>query len=150
MPTFDSDIIDKIIDILSNSKDLLDIKRWRSFELDFSTPVEDKNTIFQHIKNNIGDFNNVTGIYAIFDKDICLYIGKGKPVWSRLKSHFIAAKGLDKAERWTNFFMQYQKVLAISWIDYANLHDPGLDDKLRELFEHILQQKYQPLFESFK
>ena len=65
MPNFDPQIIETIANVLKNSKTLLGIEEWQNFELDFSTPFEEKNEIFQKIKNKIDNFNDVAGIYAI-------------------------------------------------------------------------------------
>jgi len=150
MNKFDPEIFEKIAVILDSSQELLEIEKWDNFELDFSTPTENKKEIYQLIKNSIKNHKNLTGIYAIFDEEKCLYIGKGKRIWERIKSHYNAAKGLDKTIRWAEFFKQYQKIITVYWIEYRNLEDETLDDKLRELFEHILQVKYDPAFEKFK
>lgn len=150
MQNFDSQIMETIADVLKNSKDLLEIEKWQNFELDFSIPVEEKIIIFQKIKSNIENFKNVVGIYAIFDGDTCLYIGQGKRIWERIKSHYQASKGLVSNKRWVGYFEQYQKNLKIFWIEYNKLNEPVLDDKLRGLFEHVLQIKYNPIFNSYK
>ena len=150
MEKFDPKIFEKLTVAIASSKELLEIEQWKNFELDFSTPTENKNEIYQLIKNSIKNYNSLTGIYAIFDGEKCLYIGKGKRIWERIKCHYNAAKGLDKEVRWTEFFKQYQKKVRVYWIEYRKLEDAILDDKLRELFEHILQVKYDPAFEKFK
>lgn len=150
METFDPDIFVKISSVIENSARIVEIESWQHFELDFSTPIENGNEIYQNIKDNIHNFSNVSGIYAIFDGKECLYIGKGLRIWERIKSHYKAAQGLDKALRWANFFKQYQKKLQIYWLEYRHLENKILDDKLRELFEYILQVKYRPVFEKSK
>jgi len=52
--------------------------------------------------------------------------------------------------RWAKFFKQYKKILKVYWIEYRYLENKILDDKLRELFEYILQVKYRPTFEKFE
>jgi len=148
LSTYDPQSIETFADVLKNSKDLLKIEDWQYFELDFSTSVEQKEEIFQKIKNNIVDFNNVAGIYAIFDSDTCIYIGTSKEIWTRIKSHFLAAKGLDPNERWNNFFSQHKRNLRIFWIEYNKFKsdEPKLNRKLRELFEYVLQIKHNPTF----
>lgn len=150
MDEFDPNIFEKISVVMDMSKEHLDIEEWDNFELDFSTPKENADEIYQLIKRNIKNYNNLSGIYAIFDGEKCLYIGKGKCIWERIKSHYKAAKGLDKAVRWAKFFKQYQKKVKVYWIEYRNLENETLDDKLRELFEHILQIKYDPVFGKYK
>jgi len=129
---------------------VVEIEKWKHFELDFSTPIGNGDEIYQQIKDNIKNYNSTAGIYAIFDEEKCLYIGKGVRIWERIKSHYKAARGLDKAVRWARFFKQYQKKLKVYWVEYRYLENKLLDDKLRELFEYILQVKYSPTFEQFK
>jgi len=47
-------------------------------------------------------------------------------------------------KKYNDFFSGYQTTLTIYWQEYAFIENPVIDDKLRELFEHILQQKYKP------
>ena len=148
--TFDSKIFDKISSVIDSTKGLLEIEAWNYFEIDFSIPIENGNEIYQDIKDNITNFSNVSGIYAIFNGEECLYIGKGAPIWQRIKSHYKASKGLDKNVRWTNFFKQYQIKLKVYWVEYQYLENKTLDDKLRELFEYTLQAKYGPIFNQFR
>ena len=150
MNKFDSNILEEIREVLLSSYDLLDIESWAQFELDCSIPIESKAEVFLSIKNGINDYANIAGIYAIFDGETCLYIGKGKRIWERIKSHYKAARGVDGTAKWDAFFQQYQKKLIVCWVEYKNLEQEILDDKLRELFEHVLQSKYKPKFDVFR
>ncbi len=127
-----------------------DIQQWSSFQLDFATAYQDKQNIIANIKNNIPDYKFQNGLYAIFDGPECLYIGVGRPIWSRIKSHYKAAKGKDSAIRWVQFFSQYQKPLTIYWKRLDGFEDDRVGDRVRELVEHILQSRYLPLFEDIE
>ena len=126
------------------------IFQWNSFRLDFSTTYENKENIIAIIKNNIPDYKFQNGLYAIFDGSECLYIGIGRPVWSRIKSHYKAAKGKESAKRWVQFFSKYQKPLTIYWKVLDSFENDQLGDRVRELIEHILQAKYLPIFDKFQ
>ncbi len=126
------------------------ILQWNSFRLDFATAYENKETVIAIIKNNIPDYKFLHGLYAIFDGPECLYIGVGRPIWRRIKSHYKAAKGKDSATRWVQFFSQYQKPLTIYWKTLDGFEDDRVGDRVRELIEHILQARYLPLFEEFE
>ncbi len=127
-----------------------DILQWSSFQLDFATAYEDKQNIIANIKNNIPDYKFQNGLYAIFDGSKCLYIGIGRPIWSRIKSHYNAAKGKDSAIRWVQFFSQYQKPLNVYWKSLDGFENDRVGDRVRELIEHILQDRYKPRFEEFE
>lgn len=138
--------LDKVIDKLISIKDDMDIMKWEKFELDFSSP-DLKNTA-KEIHNKIGEKN---GFYAIFDANRCLYIGIGRPIWKRIKSHYRAAQGLEKVLRWSLFFQENKKALTVYYKEFL-LTDvtPRVEDKLKMLIEAVLEQKYRPKFEFNK
>ncbi|MGC4129725.1 MAG: hypothetical protein QM564_09255 [Bergeyella sp.] len=123
----------------------LKIENWKSFELDFSTDFQNKSQIIQKIKNQTG--KNV-GFYAIFKDEDCLYIGIGRPIWSRLKSHYYASQEKDKAKRWSDFFQKHKTNLKIYWKEFSCVDNPKIDDKTRLLIEAILTNEYEPEFEK--
>lgn len=141
-----SQILSEVCDVLKDSSGLLEIEKWKCFEIDFSKPIEKKEEIYSLIKGNTG---KITGLYAIFDGPVCLYIGKGKIISQRIKAHYNASKDFKQPPRWVAFFKQYSKKLNIHWVEYNNLKNDSLDDQLRQLFEVVLQLKYEPEFEKF-
>jgi len=152
MDTYRPEIFNEIADILLESKKLMEIERWDQFELDLSTPFDKANDVYKQIKDKIG--NDTTGVYAIFNEKQCLYIGKGMRVWQRVKDHYKAAhlKPVNdhvRAIRWIRFFSKHRGMVKVYWKKYRYLENKTLDNKLRELYEHILQVKYRPAFEQF-
>ncbi len=125
----------------------LEIKNWKNFKLDFSTDFQNKQYIIQEIKNQIG---KNAGFYAVYNDENCLYIGIGRPIWSRLKSHYYASQGKDKAKRWSDFFQKYKTNLTIYWKEFNCVENPKIDDKARLLVEAILTNEYEPEFEKIK
>lgn len=125
-----------------------EIENWQNFELKFGTEFSENKNISELIKSSIPNFENVNGIYSIFDKTECLYIGVGRPIWKRIKSHYFASQKVDKAKRWSDFFSQYKKTLIIYWIQFDNIENKIIGDKTRILVESILQEKYKPKFEQ--
>jgi hypothetical protein len=138
--------IDSIISELEKVKQNLNITEWQSFELDFSNKFENRKEITQALQTNIG--KETSGFYSIFDKDKCLYIGIGRPIWKRIKSHYYATNEKDKAERWVNFFITKKATLTIYWKDFSISERTKIDDKTRQLIEVILTEKYNPEFEQ--
>lgn len=122
------------------------IEMWENFVVDFSTPFDKKDSVISLIKQNIPNHKTMTGIYAIFDGKTCLYIGVGRPIWSRLKCHYNASQGKDQAKNWVGFFSQYKKPLRIFWLEYNEINDTIIGDQTRILIEHLLQHIYLPMF----
>lgn len=135
--------IDKIIRALAEFKPQLDIlNTWEKIELDFSCSDIDKNR--KIIKSF---FNDKIGFYAIFDMNECLYIGIGRPIWKRIYSHYKAANGFEKQQRWSDFFQSYRKSLSVYYQEFKVSATTRLDDKIRMLLESILEAKFEPAFE---
>ncbi|TAF44405.1 MAG: hypothetical protein EAZ64_06995 [Sphingobacteriales bacterium] len=125
-----------------------EIENWQNFELKFETKLSEKHMVIDIIKSEIPNFVKLNGIYSIFDKTECLYIGVGRPIWSRIKSHYTASQKEDKAKRWSDFFSQYKRTLTVYWIQFDNIENKIIGDKARILVESILQEKYKPKFEQ--
>lgn len=121
------------------------IESWESFQLDFSKNFENKDEIIQKIKKHT---EKKAGFYSIFKNKDCLYIGIGRPIWSRLKSHYYASQGKDKAKRWDDFFQKQRTELTIYWKEFSCCENHKIDDKARLLIEAILTEKYKPEFDK--
>lgn len=142
---------DEIAYKIKNFKEHADIKKWKSFELDFSTRFENKVKVIESIKKEIPNYKSTTGFYSIFKDSKCLYIGIGRPIWSRLKSHYFESQPqskIRKGKKWFNFFRKYQTNLTIYWLEYQGTENKKQGDKLRALIENILELEYKPEFEK--
>ncbi len=59
----------------------------------------------------------VMGIYAIYDaQGLCIYIGKSKNFDSRFMLHYRATIGLEKFEKYRNFFGHLTGPMTFRWI----------------------------------
>ncbi len=132
---------------INNFKSQSNIKEWNSFELDFSIPLSKKSKVENQIKKQIPNYKELSGFYAIFKNDECLYIGTGKQIWERIKSHYRASQGKEKSKRWADFFGKHRDIVKIYWLEYDKLENTKQSQKLRELIENILELKYRPKFE---
>lgn len=137
-------ILDEIKSKNNVSENEFNILTWKSFELNFAENFETKKVITEKIKSEIG---NVSGFYAINDDKECLYIGIGRPIWNRIKSHYYSSQEKDKAIKWVNFFKEYKRNLKIYWKEFTVSENRKIDDKVRLLIEAVLTEKYDPKFE---
>lgn len=140
--------IERFADAIRQSQEHLDVRQWQSFVIDFSVEFDRRREIWAHIQESIPNHKTTNGIYALFAGGDCLYIGKGCPIWSRIKSHYNAAHGHDPAPRWVEFFSQHQTKVNVYWLDYSPSEERSIDDQLRRNLEFFLQRKYQPLFDK--
>ena len=145
--------LDQIAAKILAFKDKMDIQKdWAHFELDFSTDFENRKIITDKIKAEINNYRSTMGLYAIFKNGKCLYIGIGRPIWSRIKSHYYASQKRinPKSTRWIDFFSNNRSKLTIYWTEFKGSENPKQGDKLRQVIENILHEKYQPEFEKIK
>ena len=145
--------VKKAIQILENISKLnsefikkLEINNWNSFDLDFSVKLENKKINHDIIKLNIDNFKEKNGLYAIFDGNTCLYIGVGRPIWQRIKSHYHSSQRPEneKSKDWSDFFSQYQKKLKIYWLQINIAKDNKINDHFSETLESIIKSIYNP------
>ncbi len=85
-----------------------------------------------------------------------IYIGKGRPISGRLKSHFKEANkkaSKSRGEDWNEFFgkKKYRKELIIRWIelDYDN-KKKKIGDLFREAIESYLSDKFKVKFDKMR
>jgi hypothetical protein len=89
----------------------------------------------------------INGLYALkHAKYGIIYIGKGKPIFNRIKSHYYATKGKEKAPAWKQFFEYMTDDMTVYWYEVNHL-DEVVGEQAREVLERLLQIKYKPLFE---
>lgn len=90
------------------------------------------------------------GLYALAHTEYgIVYIGKGNPIYNRLKSHFKATQGQEKAECWKQFFEhQYFKSGLTAYYYPIDSNKLAVSEQCRQALERILQIKYQPLFDT--
>jgi hypothetical protein len=143
-----SNEFERFSDVIRDSKEHHDICEWQNFKLDLSVAFEHRKSIAEHIQDSIPNYKTINGLYSFFDGDKCLYLGKGRPIWKRIKCHYDAAQGHDKARRWCDFFSQYRHCVTVYWLEFDPLSDDRDNDQLRSVLEYLLQRKYQPLFDN--
>lgn len=110
---------------------------WQSFKVLHQPPtnIEQRKEVERYIKKNTGKSNGLY-IYQHSSGDI-IYIGKGKPIASRLISHYVESfqpvRGDTKDKKWHRFFKSYQGELTVYWKELEEDHD-------RRIVEAILHK----------
>lgn len=120
---------------------------WRELEIEHVPPGSEDGLV--NVKNVLqgvlGDTNGLY-MYTTFHGEI-LYIGKGKPLWNRLWSHYLesfqSVSGDTKNQRWHRFFSSHQGRLLVRWIELE-------DEALRQIVEQILTVQFRPSFLDFR
>ena len=139
------ELIEEIISLV-DQKELTDFDTWKVIEIDhFGITKKDYRKI---LNAKIG--KETSGLYAFFQDDKCLYIGKAKSIIDRLLNHHGSANEIKepiKAKRWPAFFKKKKGVLKIRWIKIDD-NNPMKGEILRRLVESILIERKKPEFEN--
>lgn len=126
--------IDHLLKIISDPRTLDIYNHWPCFPLD-------------DIKKQVGALNK-PGIYAITCPNAqVLYIGKGRSVYNRLKSHFNATQKKERAEAWAQFFEYFDSNLKAHYLLTDKISDATVE-KANQAIERVLQVKHNPLFDQ--
>lgn len=133
----------KIEEFLKNN-DLLPIINWHSFEVVHKDTSPESSKDLDEIKDIISGKN---GLY-IYEKDgVIIYVGKGKPIFSRIRNHYISSyqkvSGDTKDDRWHRFFSSHRGNLKIYWKTVEG-------EEMRHIYEMMLHHVLNPKFNSFK
>ena len=130
--------------------DVFPIENWNSFKfIHGGSEVEkDLNDKLKDELHHNPSTKRPKGLYAYKNHDGgFLYIGKGKPLFNRLKSHYreslIQKQEPKRAKRWYNFFSKYTGELTIYWIEVE-------DEGTRKILETALHARYNPSFNTFE
>lgn len=139
----------KYSDFLKSIK-VLPFENWTSVEIEHSPPSsKEKQKQFedelQRFSKKSGKMIN--GLYLYQQKDEILYVGKGKPIYNRIKSHyresFQQVPGDTKFNTWHNFFSTYSGSLKLYIIEIEEETD-------RRILELILQKILNPVFGGYR
>lgn len=86
-------------------------------------------------------------VYVYMKNGKCLYIGKAKLLYNRIKSHYIESfspvSGDTKDMSWHRFFSQHQGEVTIYWNEFQS-------EEERQLVEILLTKLLQPIFLKYK
>lgn len=139
-------LVDKSTALLHQEKILPIEETWASFKLNHYPPntEQDKVDTFSFIKEQV---SKRAGIYIYVKNENCLYVGKAKLLYDRMKSHYIESfspvRGDTKDMRWHRFFSQYQGEVEVYWKEFQT-------EEERQLVEILLTNILKPAFLTFK
>lgn len=127
-----------------------DYKSWPSLQL-VHDPPDDRNEekqVFSLIDRHCRKQGvRISGVYLYERQGEVLYIGKGKPIFNRVKSHYIESfrevGGDTKDKRWHRFFSKYNGPITVYVFEIEREAD-------RKIVEIILQQIYETVFSKFR
>jgi len=129
---------------------LQDYKFWPSLEL-VPEPPGDRNEekrVFSLIDRFCSKQGvRIPGVYLYERKGEVLYIGKGNPIFNRVKSHYIVSyrevSGDTKDKRWHRFFSKYNGPITVYMFEIEREAD-------RRIVEMILQETHETVFSKFR
>jgi len=133
---------EKIAEFLEDNG-FLPITKWHSFEIIHKDICPEDSQDIDRIRDIVSDNN---GLY-VYEKDgTIMYVGKGKPLFDRIKNHYVSSyqevPGDTKDKRWHRFFLSHQGKIRIYWKELE-------DEETRQVVEKMLGYVLSPIFESF-
>jgi hypothetical protein len=127
-----------------------DYKSWPSLQLVHEPPGDrnEEKRVFSRIDSFCRkQSERVSGVYLYERKGEVLYIGKGNPIFNRIKSHYIESYrevgGDTQDNKWHRFFSEYNGPVTA----YISEIEREAD---RRIVEMILQEYHEPVFSKFK
>jgi hypothetical protein len=127
-----------------------DYKSWPSLQLVHEPPGDrnEEKSVFSRIKNFCRKQDEqISGVYLYERKGEVLYIGKGKPIFNRIKSHYIESYrevgGDTQDKKWHRFFSKYNGPITV----YVSEIEREAD---RKIIEMILQEFHETIFSEFE
>ena len=126
-------------------------KYWKEYEVThFKDKPDEKelNRIINQMKDTFGSRN---GLYAYFKNDKLLYVGKAKPLFNRIKSHFQETYDKKKYnDLWPSFFRDNAGLMNLYWIEIGDKNLENKYEKVRVAYESIITGLEEPEFEKYK
>lgn len=131
---------EQIQELLKKSNYAFDEEKWKSIEnVSFLLNAETTQQL-NRIKKNMG----VTkGIYIFSDSNKkILYIGKGAPIYNRIRRHFAKLKNFSSSNHQMNSLQDIPAFITIHWVE---IEQPDT----REIVEHMLAYTLKPAFKKW-
>lgn len=127
----------------------LPLTKWGNFEV-IHKGVPQKNQGKKDDLNSIkSHISGENGLYIYEKNKKIIYVGKGKPLFNRIKSHYLLAhqklSGDTKDNLWHKFWYSKRNLgrLKIYWKEQK-------EERIREIIEKMLHYTLNPTFDSFK
>lgn len=131
---------DKIQDLLKKENYAFDKKKWKSIENVPFFVNADTTRLLNKIKKNMGV---AKGIYIFSDSnERILYIGKGAPIYNRIRRHFAKLKNGNPSTNHINPHPEIPDMITIHWVE---IEQP----ETREIVEHMLSYTLKPAYKKW-
>jgi hypothetical protein len=125
------------------------LENWNSFEVTHGGSRVDSiqyEIMIEKLQHSSSE-KKPEGLYAYKKDGKLLYIGKGKPLLNRLKSHYRESlkqqKEPTRAKRWYDFFSKHSGQITIYWIEVEG-------ESTRMILEILLHKYYKPAFNKIE
>jgi hypothetical protein len=127
-----------------------DYKSWPSLQLVHEPPVDENEKM--RVISLIDQFcrrqnERISGVYLYVRNGEVLYIGKGKPIFKRIKSHYIESYrevgGDTQDKKWHRFFSKYNGPITVYIYEIEREAD-------RKIVEMLLQGFHETIFSKFE
>lgn len=129
---------EKIHELLRKENYAFDKENWKSIENVPFLLNDDTAMLLNKIKLNMG---MAKGIYIFCDSNQnILYIGKGAPIYNRIRRHFAKLKNTSLARH--EFFQEVRTPITIYWVE---IEQP----EKREIVEHMLAYTLEPAYKKW-
>ncbi|MGK7376271.1 GIY-YIG nuclease family protein [Planococcus sp. 1R117A] len=131
---------EKIQDLLKKENYAFDKEKWKSIENVPFLINTDTTPLLNKIKKNMG----VTkGIYIFSDSnERILYIGKGAPIYNRIRRHFAKLKNCSPSMHEEAPRQELPSAITIHWVE---IEQP----ETREIVEHMLAYTLKPAYKKW-
>jgi len=122
------------------------METWNQFVFLHESPMDrdDELANFSRLRDIVSRIN---GLYAYRLNNDWIYVGKGKPLFERLKIHYQSCyrpvSGDTSSKRWHRFFSEHCGELTVYWKEV----EPETD---RQVFEIVLTHVLSPKFNQFR
>lgn len=128
---------EKITELLKNENYAFDKAKWKSVD---NVPFLYTAETAQHLNKMKKHMGVTKGIYIFSDADErILYIGKGAPIYNRIRRHFAKLKKTDEA---IGESAETPRSISIHWVE---IEQP----ETREVVEHMLCYTLSPAYKKW-
>jgi excinuclease UvrABC nuclease subunit len=131
---------EKIHELLIKENYAFDAGKWKSIENVPCLLSSDTTQYLNKIKKNMGV---AKGIYIFSDSnEKILYIGKGAPIYNRIRRHFAKLKNSSSLTHQMHPLQEIPASITIHWVEIEQ-------SDTREIVEHMLAYTLQPAFKKW-
>ena len=136
--------IETFLDLLKKEKIIPVQENWNLFVIEHPGSKPDNNSEREQIAKIKKEVGTKAGLYCYYNNNNrCLYVGKAKPLFNRIKSHYKESftENAGRGHQWNSFFGNNTGMLNLYWIEIE-------DEDLRVIIERLIAFLEKPQFEE--